>query len=222
MASIARIVEPAVLPLSLDEVKAQLRVTTNDENDLISSYIKAATDFIEGEWGFLGRALVTQTWRLTLDAFPASTSSVTYAYCGPMFGGGVAGQIKIPLPPLQSIVQIAYDDANGDAQIIDPANYFVDSASEPGWVVPAGNMSWPSTLNAINTVRVDFVAGYPPDSSSPPDLTARIPANIKQAMLLMVSNWMEFREGFVESRLTVAPFAADILLRRHKIQKSLA
>jgi len=223
MTGLTRIVDPAVLPLTLNEVKAQLRVTTNDQDDLITGYIMAATDFIEGEWGFLGRALVTQTWRLTLDGFPGSAGfGSAWWQAGSYQFGGSGGQIKIPLPPLQSIASIKYDDSNGNEQTVSQFSYFVDTASEPGWVVPAGATTWPSTLSAINTVRIDFVAGYLPDSSSPPDLAANVPNNIKQAMLLMISGWMENREGTVDSRLATLPFGADILLRRHKIQKSMA
>jgi uncharacterized phiE125 gp8 family phage protein len=228
MTALKRIVDPAVLPISLDQAKAQLRVTTSDQDDKITGYIQAATDYIEGEWGFLGRALVTQTWRLTLDSFPSTgTTYLTYMgyYWGDLatgYSGGTLGQIKIPLPPLQSVAQIAYDDGNGDEQIVDPAAYFVDNASEPGWITPVANKPWPATLSAINTVRIDFVAGYDPDSSSPPDLTRKIPSNIKQAILLMVSNWMENAEGVTDTRMNILPHGADILLRRHKIQKSLA
>jgi uncharacterized phiE125 gp8 family phage protein len=203
MTALTRIAAPTVTPLSLDEAKRQLRVTTSDQDALITRYIQAATDFVDGEWGFLGRALVTQTWRLTLDAFPSD------------------GQIKIPLPPLQSVVSVEYDNVGGVAQTVDPLTYFVDTASEPGWIVPAGTGSWPTPLDAINAVRINFIAGYAP-VGSPPDLTLNIPSNIIQAMLLMISGWMENREGTVDSRLATLPFGADILLRRHKMQKSLA
>src|SRR5262252_7263299 len=176
MTALTIVTPPAVTPLSLDEVKAHLRVATNDQDALITTYLRAATDFIDGEWGFLGRALVTQTWRLTLDGFPTGGGGAVsyfnpYSYWGWNFGStNMNGQIKIPLPPLQSVTQIEYDDPNGNVQTVNAGDFFVDTQSEPGWIVPQGSKSWPSTLDAINTVRIDFVAGYPADSSSPPDL----------------------------------------------------
>jgi uncharacterized phiE125 gp8 family phage protein len=201
--ALTRITAPSVTPLTLAEVKKHLRVTSTDSDDLITIYLKAATDYIDGEWGFLGRCIVTQTWRLTIDEFPDA-------------------EIKIPLPPLQSVSSIVYDDPAGVQQTVPTANYFVDTASEPGWVVPNLNYTWPTTLDAVNAVRIDFVAGYSPDSSSPPDLTANIPFNIKAGVMLLVANMYEHREENVADTMMRLPFGADILLRRHKFDKSMA
>ena len=201
--ALQRLVAPTVTPLTLAEVKKHLRVTTTDQDDLITIYLKAATDFIDGEWGFLGRAIVTQTWLLTIDEFPS-------------------GEIRIPLPPLQSVNSVKYDDGAGVEQTVASTDYYVDTASEPGWVVPVSGVSWPTPLDAVNAVRVEFVAGYSPDSSSPPDLTANIPFNIKAGLLLLVGNMMERREENVEGIISTLPFGADMLLRRHKIDKSMA
>jgi len=199
--AIKRIIDPAAEPLTLEEVKLHLRVDDDDEDNNISLYIRAAREFTES---FLGRALVTQTWMLTLDEFPDE-------------------EIKIPLPPLQSITQIAYDDTSGIEQIIDPLSYFVDTQSEPGWVVPAGTLTWPTTIDAINSVRVKFVAGYAPSTDSPPDLTTNIPYNIKAGMLLIIGNLFENREdnvvGTIANRI---PNGAEYLLRRHKFDLSMA
>lgn len=201
--ALTRLVAPSVPPLTLAEVKKHLRVSSTDQDDLITIYLKAATDYIDGEWGFLGRAIVTQTWLLTIDEFPAA-------------------EIKIPLPPLQSVTSIKYDDAAGVEQTVSAANYYVDTASEPGWVVPLLNVSWPTPLDGINAVRIEFVAGYLPSSDSPPDLTANVPFNIKAGLMLLIANMFEHREENVAETINKLPFGADVLLRRHKIDKSMA
>jgi uncharacterized phiE125 gp8 family phage protein len=89
------ITPPTVQPISLVEAKQHLRVVDNDDDDIIQLYIQAATEYVDGPYGFLGRALVTQVWQLTLDSFSA------------------AHEIKIPLPPLQGIISIEYDDPSG-------------------------------------------------------------------------------------------------------------
>lgn len=201
--ALTRIAAPAVTPLTLAEVKKHLRVSHSNDDDLITIYLKAATDYIDGEWGFLGRAIVTQTWMLTIDEFPD-------------------GAIRIPLPPLQSVTSVIYDDADGVAQVVSSADYYVDTASEQGWVVPIANVPWPTTLAAANAVRIEYVAGYPPSTDSPPDLTANIPFNIKAGILLLTANLMEHREENIAATINTLPFGADILLRRHKIDKSMA
>jgi uncharacterized phiE125 gp8 family phage protein len=208
------ITAPAVEPVSLDEAKAHLRVSTSDTDDLISIYIRAAREYCEGPYGFLGRALVTQTWRLTLDEFPAGSGFSASSWCS-------QGEIQIPLPPLQSVTSVAYDDANSVEQIVSPALYFVDTVSQPGWLLPV-NASWPTPLNAANSVRITFVAGYPASTDSPPDLAANVPFNVKAAMLLMIGNMFENREDAVAGIINALPFGAEALLRPHRIQLAMA
>jgi len=201
--SLSIVTQPAVEPLSLAEAKAHLRVDHNDEDELIQIYIRAAREYLEGPYGFLGRCLVTQTWRLTLDEFPTA-------------------EIKIPLPPLQDVVKVAYDDSLGNEITINPDDYYVDSSSQPGWVVPVS--SWPTPLDAVNAVRIDFITGYPADTgSSPPDLTANIPFNIKAGMLLMIGNMYENREDDIVGTITAKlPHGAEFLFRPHRMQLAMA
>ena len=200
--ALVRLVAPEVTPLSLTEVKTHLRVDDIDQDDVIQMYLDAATSYVDGEWGFLGRALVTQTWRLTIDTFPCA-------------------EIKIPLPPLQSITSVGYFDSAGDFQtLVEGTDYFVDDQSEPAWITPM--TTWPTTLDAINSVRIEFIAGYVADSSSPPSLTANIPADIKHAMLLLITDWMEHRQNVLTDTANALPFGTDILLRRKKIDLGFA
>jgi uncharacterized phiE125 gp8 family phage protein len=193
------IVAPAVQPLTLEEVKQHLRVDYTDSDSIISAYIEAATSYVEGEHSFTGRALVTQTWELVIDHFPVH-------------------EIKIPLPPLQSIDSIKYDDTAGDEQTLATTQYYVDDVSEPAWVVPIVG-GWPTAvLDAINSVRIRFTAGYPATTDSPPDLRGNIPSAIKQAMLLHIGSFHEHREEQIVGLTTMQlPFAAENLLRPWRV-----
>ena len=62
------IVAPYAEPVHLDDAKLHLRVEVTDDDALIRTLIVAARNHAEI---FTGRALVTQTWDLKLDAFPA-------------------------------------------------------------------------------------------------------------------------------------------------------
>src|SRR5262245_32745258 len=189
------ITAPTVEPLTLAETKQHLRVDHDDDDDLIAAYIAAAVSYCDGEYGFLGRALVTQTWELVLDNFPLH-------------------EIKIPLPPLQSVESIKYDDSAGDEQVVATDSYWVDAASEPGWIVPA-TAGWPTAvLDAVNSVRVRFVAGYDPTTDSPPDYRANVPRAVKQAMLLQVGQFYQQREDVVIGVNAVRlSWGAEALLR---------
>jgi uncharacterized phiE125 gp8 family phage protein len=192
--------KPEETPVSLDEAKMHLRVDGDDENDLIKSLIEAATDYCDGQGGFLGRALMDQTWELVLDSFPAR-------------------EIKIPLPPLIEVVSIKYDDGSGAEQTLSETRYTVDATSEPGWVLPVG--SWPSTFDGVNAVRIQFRCGYLDQSVSPP--TENVPASIKAAIKLILGHLYANRENVVIGQsVAEVPLAAETLLRRYRLYLSMA
>lgn len=198
------ITAPTVEPVSLTEAKAHLRVDHTDEDTLIELLIKAARFYVDGEDGFLGRALVTQTWELVIDDFPES-------------------EIKLPLPPLQEVVSIKYDDSAGVEQTIDSADYWVDDASEPGWVVPVASAGWPTPLVAVNAVRIRYICGYSATADSPPDLTANVPASIKAALLLTIGSFYANRETVVVGQTTAQlPWGVEQLLRQYRVQLGMA
>jgi uncharacterized phiE125 gp8 family phage protein len=197
------ITAPTVEPISLTEAKEHLRISHSDEDNIISLYIRAARQYVEGPYGYLGRALVTQTWDLILDEFPDN-------------------EIKIPLPPLQAVSSVNYFDATGTELTVSTDDYYVDTASDPGWIVPVD--SWPTgVLDAVNSVRIRFVAGYPVTADSPPSLTGNIPFNIRAGMLLLIGNLFENREenvaGVVVNKL---PFGAQMLFRSHRVLLGMA
>lgn len=128
---------PAAEPLTLDEVKAHLRVDGTAEDGLISGLITAAREHVEQHtW----RALVTQTWKGMRRGFRP--------------------EIRLAKGRLQSVDAVAYIDASGAEQTLPAATYTVDTAREPGRIVLAHNQSWPSVRDQINNVTITFTVGY--------------------------------------------------------------
>jgi uncharacterized phiE125 gp8 family phage protein len=198
--SLRLITAPEAWPVSLEEAKKHLRVDVDDDNDMIEAMIEAATDYCNGPTGWLGRALVEQTWELVLDEFPDD-------------------EIKIPLPPLIAVDFIKYDNAAGEEITMSASDYTVDNVSEPGWVLPVGD--WPTTFESVNAVRIQFRCGWPDDGGSPPVQT--VPGVIKAAIKLIVGNLYENRETIVVGQ-TVAeiPMSAKFLLQKYRIHLSMA
>ena len=172
MSGFALVTAPVAEPVSVIEAKAHLRVTDGAEDALISALITAARQSIEGRFGSLQRALMTQTWDWFLDGFP----------CG-------SAPMEVPLPPLQSVTSITYTDDAGAAQTWDASKYSVNTKSLIGLIAPAYGESYPSTRTIMNAVTVRFVAGFGAGSD--------VPMPIKQAMLLQIGHMYENRETHI-------------------------
>jgi uncharacterized phiE125 gp8 family phage protein len=184
------IVPPAVYPVTLAEAKAQCRVDHDDEDAFIQRLIAAATGHFDARSGVLGRCLISQTWEMVLDEFPA-------------------GALELPLGPVQSVVSVEYDDPSGVAQTVAASTYTVDTTSLSAWVVPDG--SWPPTLDNINAVRVRFVSGY---GSTP----AAVPDAIRHAILMLIGHWYENREAVAPgSPSAPLPMAVDALVAPYRV-----
>ena len=161
--ALIRIAAPASEPLDLATAKLHCRVDGTDEDALITALIVAAREQAEHE---TGRALITQTWELVLDAFPEA--------------------FVLRKSPVQSVTSLKYlDSATGAEQTLDPADYLLDKDSEPGYVVPAYGKAWPYSREVPNAVRVRYVCGY--------GLAVAVPQAIKQWMLLAIGTMYENR-----------------------------
>ena len=171
MTGLSLITAPAIEPLTLQEAKAHLRVTASDDDSLILALITAVRQSLEGRFGELQRALITQTWDWFLDCFPASS----------------ARPLDVPMPPLQSVTSITYTDTDGASQTWSAAKYTVDARSLIGRVMPAYNETYPETRDVMNAVTVRFVAGFGATA-------ADVPAPIRHAMLLQIAHLYDNRD----------------------------
>jgi len=184
--------QPASEPITLAEAKSHLRVDFADDDTLIGALITAAREYCED---VLGRALMTRTLEGALDDEPDGDS------------------ITLPRPPLSSVRSIKFYDTDDVATTVDPADYLVDTTSEPGRVVLNDGAEWPQVdLRPANAVVIEFDAGF---GDEPED----VPAKFRQAMLLMIGHWYTHREEVsVGSGSAMSiPFAASALLQVDRV-----
>lgn len=189
---------PAAEPVTLAEAKAHLRVTDANSDALIAGLVSAAVSHLDGAGGILGRALVRQTWTLTLADFP-----------------GVCGRIVLPLPPLASVGSVTYVDSAGATQTLASSKYqVVVNGTQPGWIRPVHDESWPDVQEDTDeAVTVTFVAGYAPGSGSPVDHAESVPTAAKQAILLLVRHWYDNPSAVVTGTIaTELPLSVERLL----------
>lgn len=174
--SLKLVVAPGSEPVSLAEVKAQCRVDVADDDALLGMLIMAAREMAEHN---TGRALITQTWELVVDAFPAA--------------------FVLRKSPIASVVSVKYIDTAGTEQTLDLADTLLDKDSEPGYLVPAYGKGWPATQSVPNAVRVRYTAGY--------GEAADVPSSIKHWMLLAIGTWYAQRETLVPGSVYNPPRA---------------
>lgn len=167
------ITPPQEEPVDFATLKIHMRVTIDDDDALIQAYLLAAREFVEEAFD---RALVTQTWDHSMDAFPWAEQ-----------------EIELPIWPLQSVTSITYFDTNNNATVWPATNYIVDAVSKPGRIVLAFNQGWPSlSLRTANGVVVRYVAGY--------GAALAVPWKTKTAIMLLVEHWYENREPIMAQR----------------------
>lgn len=177
---------PAGLPLSLNQLKAHLRLADDqtDEDALVIGLLRSAVEHCES---FTGRALMTQTWTLFRDAWPCGDGAVPAE--GLTIGSSYdppARGIELPKPPLQAVTTIKTYDDSDSATTWDAANYLVDTAREPGRIVARRGQSLPLPTRAANGIEIRFVAGYGDDP-------ADVPEQIRHGLQLLTARLYEHR-----------------------------
>jgi len=152
---------PAVEPLALDEAKAFLRVETNDD-EVIAALIAGARIHVEAQ---TRRALITQTWRLVLDCWPAD------------------GRINV-LPALLRALSATrvYDESNV-AHAVDVQAFVVDAA---GSALAFAPWALPMPGRSAAGIELDVSCGYG-------DAAIDVPEPLRQAIRLLVAHWYDNR-----------------------------
>jgi uncharacterized phiE125 gp8 family phage protein len=184
-----RIVPPATAAMSLADMLSHLRIDSSDDNDVIAGQIAAAVEYLEGA---MHRSFITQTWRLSLECWPARR------------------EIDLPLAsPLQAVTSVTYLDTDGVTNTLAASAYVVDTDSEPGRVVLKRDETWPGDeLEEGPSIQVTYVAGYGDDPTD-------VPWMIRQAIKLLAAHWYENRETSIVGAGVIAspvPFAVDSLI----------
>lgn len=133
--------------VTVDELKAQLRVKHSKEDGVLGMNLEAAMDKAQEDTNREFRA--GTKYALWLPRFPISGDCV----------------IEVPKPPCISVDHVRYTDPNGDVQELAAGTDFYTSLPSgplamPGRIAPAYGKSWPATREVMDAVKVEFTAGY--------------------------------------------------------------
>lgn len=184
-----RTVEPAVEPVTLLEAKAHLRVSHASEDELISGLTRAARDEVEKATGV---ALIDQSWRLALDRWPRHAVAM------------------LPRHPVKAVLSVTVFGADGEATLLDPDTYTLDSLSRPARLHFEAT---PAPARIMNGIEIDFTAGFGEAGTDVPDI-------LKRAILALTNHWYEFRGVFDANDQPVSyPPAYDRMISAYKARR---
>jgi uncharacterized phiE125 gp8 family phage protein len=177
-----RLTGPAAEPVTVAEAKAHLRVDLGDDDAMIARLIAAAREWVEAE---TGRAMLTQSWRLTLDDWPGRET------------------VALVRPPVQAVTAVRTFSTEGVASVWAGANYALSFGAEPQALVRLVS-AWPSPGRAGAGIEIDMTCGYGAAASD-------VPAALRQAVLLKAAQLYERRgeekgESPDAAWLLIAPF----------------
>jgi uncharacterized phiE125 gp8 family phage protein len=175
---------PVREPVSLDETKAWLRLDSDDEDQLLSALIVSARLTLEAH---TRRFFVTQSWRMTFDAWPASVLR--------------RKSLSVPFAPMRSVAAIRVFDADDAEQTLDAETYRAPPAQERGRIVFREAPQSPGRDG--DGVEIDVVAGYGDDAADTPE-------PLRRAVLALVAHWHENRGDQAEAAARLPTLVAAL------------
>lgn len=218
-------------PVSLATAKQHLRIEHDHEDDLIGTYLSAATDYAKG---YTERTFHITKYRKFLDEWPRNPVCLTY-------------------PPFRAITGVFYIDPDGEEQLLPFDQVEARPYNLIGEVTLTGSM--PAVKEGLQNIAIEYVAGYgdyaaPYQSGFPytfpiifgiirtapwdePDLVAplifdspetqekisrlEIEKPIVQAILLLTAHFYENRENVALANLKEVPLTSNALLEQFRV-----
>lgn len=194
--TLERVSDPEIEPVTLAEMKLHLRAfsSVTDDDAQLSSLIKGAREWLED---YTGRAMVDQSWRLTLHGLSGSFAGGDIVggtrdgrlpagfgyYQGLYTWWGRVGELLLRKSPILALTSFKSVDVAGIETDVDAATYQLrEQDSKWPRLVALNGASWSTWLTG--DLRIVFRAGFADQTGSPQDGTDVIPGRFKQAIKL--------------------------------------
>lgn len=195
--SLSLVTGPTGEPVTLTEVKAQLRLDVAEDDGFLAGCVLAAREWVEGQ---TKRVLMRSTWDYSIDE-------------GWPFRRGMY-RIDLPVNPVISVDSISYVDDTGATQTLSSSLYTAVCREDGSYVTVAYNKSLPTIRNVPDAITVRFTAGYVDDSVSPQ--VNAVPWPLHRAICMLAGHFYENREAASQKVLAEVPFAVEALISPYR------
>ena len=178
------ITAPTSEPVTIEEAATFCRIDVptasppDAEYLQLMRFISVARAMVENK---TGQALLTQSWRLTLDSFPAVRSAHNQWQDNLQYVPTESIQLYRTPVDADSLV-ITYIDSSNEEQTFSSDNYTVAN----GRISLKAGKCWPTTACERNAVTIEYDAGR--------ESAADVPDDLKVAIMFLVNHWNENRD----------------------------
>jgi uncharacterized phiE125 gp8 family phage protein len=184
-------VDAATAVVSDVEQKLFTKIDETADDALVTQLNATATDYVADR---LERAFVTETWELSLDAWPMDGCP-----------------IELCRVPAIAITSITYIDTDGASQTLASTQYTLDDKAEPPAIYRAYEITWPTVREVVNAITVTFTVGYGTAASSTPE-------KFKEIIKFYFSHLYEHREPTAEKQWRDVPHTLEDLLTKYELK----
>tara|TARA_B100000795_G_C22793149_1_gene437936 strand:- start:1377 stop:1967 length:591 start_codon:yes stop_codon:yes gene_type:complete len=178
-------------PISLDEAKAYLRVSTTADNAYITSLISTARETIEKD---TNTALVTNSYKEYLDGFPVSNGGIIDLQ--------VSGALNTSTPV--SISYMGSDSVTHDITLVLDTDFVSGEFRGRPRLQPIN--VWATARDLIGSVKISYTID--------PIVATELP--LIQAMYLLISHFYDNRSPIVYGSVKEMPIGYKKLIRPYK------
>lgn len=216
--ALERVSDPEIEPVTLDEMIQHVRefvsISLAAQTEL-TRLIVGGRDFAED---FTGRALIDQTWTLTLgDLVGEPMPAQPGYYHGSMNWNqsvGRGSEILLRRSPVLEVLSVATVDAAGAETVVASGTYQVrEPKSKWPRLVALSGASW-----STGDLKITFRAGFADRVGSPQQGAEMVPECFKQAIKL----WVEAQYDRDKDMMNKLLEAAKSVLRQEKAELSIA
>jgi hypothetical protein len=149
-------------PLSLASLKSRLKITSNADDDYLNEIIVQAREMAEN---LTRRSIILQTLRASID-FEGCPPTGSDPWWDGIRQGSILmftpAYLTLLAPPAVSVESIKTYDLNDTMSVYSAANYRLDNSDPMQYarVVLNYGAIWPSAMRYLNSIEIDFTAGW--------------------------------------------------------------